>query len=176
MARKIFGPDGIVEWIVDFAAGQGAKLRASIPVDSNEQELFTPTNPGSILAGEGNVDITLLTRESRTAEANSGDQLNSSGRGLILFMRVYSITDTPSITPVLQIRDSISGTYFSVWSAQAAITAAGSYVYLFDLGGIGFGGNYTEAVNLRLGLVWRLVVQHADADSIEYSVSATLLV
>ena len=176
MARKVFGPDGIAEWVVDFAEGKGAKLRASIPIDSDEQELFTPANPGSILAGEGNVDITLLSQESRTTEANSGDQLNSSGRGLILFVRVYAITDTPSITPVLQIKDSISGAYFSVWSAQAAITAAGSYAYLFDLGGIGFGGNYTEAVNLRLGLVWRLIVEHADTDSIEYSVSATLLI
>lgn len=174
MARKVFGSIG--EWIVDFAVGKGVKLRASIPMDSNEQELFTPTNPGSILAGEGNVDITLLPQTIRTVGANSGDQLNSSGRGLILFMRVYSITNTPSITPVLQIKDSISGTYFSVWSAAAAITAAGSYAYLFDLGGVGFGGNYTEAVNLRLARVWRLLVQHADADAIEYSVSATLLV
>ena len=176
MARKVFGPDGIAEWIVDFIEGKGVKLRASIPIDSDEQELFTPVNPGSILPGGGNVDLTLLSREIRTTDANSGDQINSYGRGLILFVRVYAITDTPSITPVLQIKDSISGTYFSIWSAATAITAAGSYAYLFDLGGIGFGGDYTEAVNLRLGLVWRLIVEHADTDSIEYSVSATLLV
>lgn len=174
MARKVFGSVG--EWIVDFAVGKGVKLRASIPMDSSEQELFTPDNPGSILPGGGNADLTLLQRENRIAEANSGDQLNSAGRGLILFVRVYDITDTPLITPVLQIRDSISGVYFSVWSAAAAIAAADSYAYLFDIGGIGFGGNYTEAVNLRLGLVWRFIMQHADADAIEYSVSATLLV
>lgn len=174
MAKKVFGSIG--EWIVDFAVGKGVKLRASILMDSNEQELFTPTNPGSILPGEGNVDITLLPQAIRTVEANSGDQLNSSGRGLILFVRVYSITNTPSVTPRLQIRDSISGVYFTIWTAAAAVTAAGSYAYLFDLGGVGFGGNYTEAVNLRLGRVWRLIVQHANTDGIEYSVSATLLV
>ena len=176
MARKVFGPDRIAEWIVDFAEGKGVKLRASIPVNSSEQELFTPANPGSILPGGGNADLTLLPREIRTTDANSGDQLNSYGRGLILFVRVYATTDTPSITPELQIKDSISGAYFPVWSAQAAITAAGSFAYLFDLGGIGFGGDYTEAVNLRLGCVWRLIVEHADTDAIEYSVSATLLV
>ena len=174
MARKVFGSVG--EWIVDFAADKGVKLRASIPMDSNEQELFTPANPGSILSGGGNIDITLLTREYRIAEANSGDRINSSWKGLILFVRVYSVINTPSITPVLQIRDSISGVYFTVWSALAAIAAAGSYAYLFDLGGVGFGGDYTEAVNLRLARIWRLIVQHADADAIEYSVSATLLV
>ena len=175
MARKIFG-SRISEWVIDFAEGKGVKLRASIPMDSNEQELFTPANPGSVSLGVDNTDITLLPRANRIAEANSGDQINSSWRGLILFVRVYSIINTPSITPVLQIRDSISGVYFSVWSALAAITAAGSYAYLFDLGGVGFGGDYTEAVNLRLARVWRLIVQHADADAIEYSVSATLLV
>ena len=175
MARKIFG-SRISEWVVDFAEGKGVKLRASIPIDSNEQELFTPDNPGSVLPGGGNVDITLLSQAFRTAGANSGVQLNSYGRGLILFVRVSTIINTPSITPVLQIKDSISGVYFTVWSAAAVITAVGSYVYLFDLGGIGFGGNYTEAVNLRLGRVWRLIVQHADADAIEYSVSATLLI
>ncbi len=174
MARKVFGSVG--EWIVNFAADRGVKLRASIPIDSNEQELFTPANPGSVALGGGNTDVTLLERENRIAEANSGDQINSSWRGLILFVRVYSIINTPSITLVLQIRDSISGVYFSIWSALAAITAAGSYAYLFDLGGVGFGGDYTEAVNLRLARVWRFILQHADADSIEYSVSATLLV
>lgn len=174
MARKVFGSIG--EWIVDFAVGKGVKLRASIPMDSNEQELFTPANPGSILIGGGNVDITLLERAVRTGEAHSGDQFNSYGRGLILFVHVYAVTDTPSITPVLQIRDSISGVYFTIWTAAAAITAAGSYAYLFDLGGIGFGGNYTEAVNLRLGYTWYLIMEHADTDAIEYSVSATLLV
>lgn len=176
MARKIFGSNGIADWLVDFAAGKGAKLRASIPIDSNEQELFTPANPGSISPGGGNTDTTLLAQAVRTTEANSGDQINSAWKGLILFVRVYAITNTPSITPVLQIRDSISGAYFTVWTATAAIAAAGSYVYIFDLGGVGFGGNYTEAVNLRLARVWRLIVQHADTDAIEYSVSATLLV
>lgn len=174
MARKVFASVG--EWIVDFTTGKGVKLRASIPMDSNEQELFTPANPGSILPGGGNTDITLLEQAVRTIEANSGDQINSSWKGLILFVRVYAIMNTPSITPRLQIRDNISRVYFTVWTAAAAITAVGSYVYIFDLGGMGFGGNYTEAVNLRLGRVWRLIIQHADADAIEYSVSATLLV
>ena len=44
VARKVFGSIG--EWIVDFATGKGVRLRASIPMDSNEQELFTPANPG----------------------------------------------------------------------------------------------------------------------------------
>lgn len=121
----------------------------------------------------GNVEGTLLASAARTATVQSADQTNYNGRGLILFVNVSSTTATPEITPELQIKDSISGQYFTVWTAAAALSATGQYAYLFVPGGAQ--GSYTEAVNIAIGRSWRLEMNHVDADSISYSVSCSIL-
>lgn len=125
---------------------------------------------------EWNEEHTILASAARTATLQSDDQDNEYGRAHILFLNVSAVTATPSITPYLQIKDSISGNYATVWTAAAAVTATGQYTYLFALGGSGSVGSYTEGVNLRLGRIWRLGVTHGDTDSITYSVSAVTLV
>jgi len=121
-----------------------------------------------------NQEVTLLASAARTASTNGTDQTNYNHRALVVVVDVTSITATPSITPTLQIKDSISGDYVTVWTAAAPLTATGEAAYLFVPGGAA--GSYTEAVNLRLPRTWRLRVTHADADSITYSVSAVGLV
>lgn len=123
----------------------------------------------------GNTEGTLLASAARTAETNSSDQINYNARGLIIFVDVSAITATPVLTPRLQIKDSISGNYFTVWSAATAITATGQYAYLFEIGGSGSAGSFTEAVNLRVGRTWRFQMGVGDADSATYSVSEVLL-
>ena len=76
----------------------------------------------------------------------------------------------------MQWKDPVSGTYEEIWTAAAAITATGQYVYLLGLGGSGSAGDYDEAVNLRIPRTWRLVMTHADGDSITYSVAVCELV
>jgi len=121
-----------------------------------------------------NVEATLLASAARTATANSADQVSYNSKGLVLYLDVTSVTDTPSITLSLEIKDSIGGGYFTVWTAAAAVTATGDKAYLFVPGGAA--GSYTEAVNLVVSRTWRLTVTHADADSITYSCSCCMLV
>jgi hypothetical protein len=123
-----------------------------------------------------NEEHEVLASAARTATLQSSDQDNEYGRCHILFLNVSAVTATPSITLYLQIKDSISSNYATVWTASAAVTATGQYTYLFGLGGSGSVGSFTEAVNLRLPRVWRLGVTHGDTDSITYSVSAATLV
>ena len=121
-----------------------------------------------------NQEIVLLASAARTATLQSADIVNYNGSGLILFLDVSAIDATPTITLSLQIKDSISGNYFTIWTAAAGVSTAVSRAYLFAPGGAA--GSYTEAVNLRLARTWRLNVAHTDADSITYSVSAVVLV
>lgn len=121
-----------------------------------------------------NEEVTLLASAARTATLQSADQVNYNGAGLIVIVDFETEVDTVSITPYLQIKDSISGNYFTIWTAAAAIEAVGTFAYLFAPGGAA--GSFTEAVNLRLARTWRFGMTHADADSATYSVSAVVLV
>ena len=121
-----------------------------------------------------NQEVSLLASAARTAEADSADQVNHNGSGLLIYVDWTSETDTVTLTPRLQVKDSIGGGYFTVWTAAANLTATGDYVYLFQPGGAA--GSYTEAVNLRVGRTWRFQMGVGDADSATYSVSAVVLV
>ncbi len=124
-------------------------------------------------AEQSNQDVTLLASAARTATTNSPDQTNPSFRGAILFVNVTSITATPSVTPSVAMKDSISAAYGTLWTATVAIAAAGAYIYLLYPGAVN--GNATEVDGIAIPRTWRLTMTHADADSITYSVSAAYI-
>jgi hypothetical protein len=84
---------------------------------------------------------------------------------------------TGSITPTLQVKDSVSGNYKTIWTAAAAITANGDYVYYFADGipatqpaSMAF----TEVIPYGLpSRTWRLNVVANNANSVSYSASGT---
>ena len=157
--------------------------QAENPEDSNAA---LPNNPQfvhsvkSIFNGtawdreRSNEEATLLASAARTATANSADQTNYNGRGLLVYVDVTVDPAAASITPSLQVKDSIGGGYFTIWTAAAALTATGDAVYYFGDGVSG--GSFTESLPFGLpARTWRLAMTHADADSITYSVSAVVL-
>lgn len=123
----------------------------------------------------GNTAITLLASAARTAETSSSDTVNYNHTKILLVVNVSSMTATPILTPKLQIKDSISSNYVTIWTAAVNITATGTYAYLFAIGGSGGAGGFTEVASLLVGRTWRFTMSVADADSATYSVSADLL-
>ncbi len=121
-----------------------------------------------------NIEITLLASASRTTETNSTDQINYNGTGLILYIDFATEVSSVTLTPNLQIKDSISNAYSTIWSASANLTAVGDTTYLFTPGGAA--GSYTEAVNLRIPRTWRFQMGVGNTDQAGYSVSAVVLV
>ena len=108
---------------------------------------------------------------ARTSDATSGELTWGVAR-FFLIVNVSALSATPSVTPKLQQRDPTSSQWIDIWAASAAVTATGQYVFYFDgdtppaaWTGI------TEVEQLRL---WdgalRVFMDHADADSITYSV------
>lgn len=121
-----------------------------------------------------NFELTLLASAARTTTTASADQINYNGRSLLVLVNV-SNAGTGSILLSLHTKDPISGSYFTFWTAAAALTANGTYAYYFADGATG--GNFTEIRALGLAArTFRVNVTHNNANSITYSVAGVILV
>lgn len=118
-----------------------------------------------------NRDITVLASAARTATTESATQTNQHGQGIHVVIDVTAVTLTPSVVFTIQGFDSASGKWYDILSS-AAIVAAGTTVLKVFRGA-------TAAPNLaandQLPAQWRVRAVHADADSITYSVGASLV-
>jgi hypothetical protein len=119
-----------------------------------------------------NSDGSLIASAAYTTTQNSADQTNYNGRRLELFINVSS-AGTGSVTPSLQVKDSISGNYFTVWTAAAPLTANGQYVYYFADGAAGSSCTETHGFGLP-ARSWRLVMTANNANSMTYSASGVV--
>lgn len=118
-----------------------------------------------------NTYITVLASAARTATVQSADLTNYNGKGLHLVIDVTAVTATPSITCEIEGKDALSGKYYDVL-VGAAITATGTTV-LKVYPGITASAN--ASASDMLPRTFRVNCVHADADSITYSVGASLV-
>lgn len=125
---------------------------------------------GTYSLGGGPRDVTVLASAARTATTNSADQINLDGQFLRLYINVSAIVTAPSITVTIQAKDPVSGTYSTIL-VSAAITAVDHTV-------LQVGPGLTAAANLvaqaAMPRSWRVSVTHANANSITYSIGASL--
>jgi len=130
---------------------------------------------GSPVALTGNTDITLLSSAARTATVASDDQQAYFARGVLVALVVSAVTDTPALT--LKIQGKLpSGDYYTLLEASAAVTAAGTAIYLLHPQAGTAAGDITQVANFPIPLNWRVQVVAGDADSATYAVYATVLV
>lgn len=111
---------------------------------------------------------TVLASAARTATANSEDFLNSRFRGVKIFVKVTAKADTPSITVSIQEKDPVSGEYRTILTSAAITDVTATPTVLTVYPGVTAAANV--AASEPLGNTWRVVVTHADGDSITYSV------
>lgn len=127
----------------------------------------------SVVDAPTNTHEILLDSSARTATANSDEQTNLNGRGVQVVLNVTAIPATPAgITPKVQSKDPASGTWSDLLSG-GSITATGTTV-LTVYPGIGVTAN--ESASTVLPKIWRVEVEHADAESYTYSVGANVAV
>jgi len=118
--------------------------------------------------------LILLASAARTVTTNSADQINYNWRGAHIIVDISS-AGTGSITPSLQVKDSISGNYKTIWTAAAALTGNGTYVYEVYPASLG-SASFTEVVQAIIGgRTWRLAMVHNNANTITYSASADMI-
>ena len=121
-----------------------------------------------------NEEITLLASAARTAQVDSVDQVNYNHQGMILFVDVTVDAAAGAITPNILVKDPVSGTAKTIWTAAAAIAATGQFAYLL-LPGCADAGSYTEQKELAIPRTWLFRMTVADTDSLTYSVSCCML-
>lgn len=118
-----------------------------------------------------NTDITVLASAARVASVNSADIVNYNAKGLHLVIDVTAIAATPSITVTIQGRDALSGQYYTILTSAAIVAVGTTVLRVYPA--------LVAAANLIandiLPRTWRVSVTAADADSITYSVGASLI-
>ena len=138
---------------------------------TNRSLLVGQYNGTTAEAAAGNTDVTVLASAARTATTASSDLTNTNGTGLHLQIEVTAIVDTPSVVCTIQGKASVSSAYYTIL-ATAAITGVSSNNYRV------FPGSTVTAnvsANDIIPRVWRVNCVHADADSITYSISASVV-
>jgi outer membrane scaffolding protein for murein synthesis (MipA/OmpV family) len=92
----------------------------------------------------------------------------TGARGLVVILHVSAVTATPALTVTIQGYNPLSGLYYTIL-ASAVIATTGTVILRVYPG-------LTAAANLTvsdvLPLEWRVIVEHGDADSATYSVTA----
>lgn len=160
---------------VSFTDGQGVSEPSLTAQNSGAvwlQVMAYLYNGSTIDMARGVNALPLLSSGARTANQNSTDQINRNWHGLLLTVDV-SNAGTGSITPSIQVKDPVSGNYKTIWTAAAALTANGTYVYA--LAPNAAAASFTEAVQLLLSRTWRLAMIHNNVNSITYSASADMV-
>ena len=118
-----------------------------------------------------NTDITLLISAARTATLDTAEQTNTHGRGCHVIINVTSITDTPSVVPKIQGRDPASGEWYDLLPGVAIIATGMTVLKVYP----GIATIVNAAASDILPAHWRVRLEHADVDSITYSVGAVVI-
>ena len=117
-----------------------------------------------------NTDLTLLASAARTATLQSSDQTNYNGCGVHVVLDVTN-AGTGSITLTIQAKDALSGKYYTLL-AGAAVTTNSTNVYKVYPG---LAASANVSANDLLTRTWRIDVTHNNANSITYSVGASVI-
>ena len=118
-----------------------------------------------------NFNSIVLASAARIATNNSEDLTNSGHKGCHVIIDVTVDPDSASIVPTIQGLDSVSGKYYTLLVGNA-ITAVGTTVLRIYPG-------LTASANVIANDIvpskFRILMTHADADSITYSVAVSLV-
>lgn len=113
-----------------------------------------------------NIDEIAFASAARTATVTSENLLNANGREIDIVLDATAASATPSIVLTIDYLDRASGKYVNLLTG-AAVTGISTNRYRVH-------PNLTASANsiaqAQLPRTFRIVVTHADADSITYSV------
>jgi hypothetical protein len=162
LTRKsdVLGP--LVAQLQDLAELQDAEIVAILAAISALSSLFT------------NMEIPIIPSGAYTSTQTSPDLVNDGFKRLLLVLNVSNNIGAINLVPSLQVKDSISGNYKTVWTALKPITTKDTFTYYFADGTNG--GQFTESKGFGLpAKTWRVVVTPGNGNNITYSVSGALL-
>ncbi len=170
----------------------GGILYVSLATDDGQAQLITPENDGvsedalegmavsnvSHLYNESTFDRernnttqTILASAARTASTDSADFTNYNARGAHFYVDVTAVTGSPSIEVKIQSKDPVSGGYYNLLVSTAITAVSVNILKIYP----GIGAVANASASDILPRIYRVSVTHANADSITYSVGASLV-
>ena len=146
--------------------------------DFVEQQMGTATNDGvghiyapAIVANNANLDTgALITATGATTSQTGADQLNNTGRGLIVVLDMTTV-GTGSVTLTIQGKDTASGKYYTLL-AGAAVVANSTNVYTVYPG---VAATANVSANSPLPRTWRVITTANNANPCTYTVGASVI-
>lgn len=163
---RLQGTDGPVELVLTQAASADGATNPTPLSMSSFPSLFNGTTWDR---RRNNMEGTALASATRTATANSADIINYNGRGVTIYLNVTAASGTGGLTVNIQAKDPVTGSYFTVYAAAAAVITTGLRAYNAYPGAAG-SGNYTNAVNFQIPRTFRIGVTVGDSTSYTYSI------
>lgn len=118
-----------------------------------------------------NAEDTALSNAVRTATTNSPDITNSHGKGAIVVLDVTASSGSPSITFKIQGKDAASGKYYDILTSTAVTSVSTTVLKVYP----GLTAAANSIANDILPHTWRVVVEHSNADSIDYGVGYSIV-
>lgn len=115
---------------------------------------------------------TLLASAARTTDTTTAEQDNTEHRGVVVFLDVTSITDTPTITATIQGYDAVSDTWYDILAGSGVSAVGTQRLVVYP----GVAETANESASDVLPETWRVEVVHTDADSITYSLGASMAI
>ena len=118
-----------------------------------------------------NTQIVLFPSVARTADSNSADIDNIEDyQSAIIVIDVTLDPGTASVVFTVEGKDLLSGEYYEILEAAAIASVSTTVLHI----GSGHVLANNISVGTRLPRVWRIEADHADAESITYSIGADL--
>ena len=115
-----------------------------------------------------NSSFEYLASAARTADVNGATLQNYGYKGAIIVLDATAASATPSVTPIVEGYDPTSDKYYAILTG-AAITGISTNKLVVYPGMVAG----TNIANHPLPEKWRVTFDHADADSITYSVGVS---
>ena len=157
------------------AGATGAEAVAAEEASRTVRELLREVTGGyELSAAPSDAPADIIASGARSTTTNSADQVNAGVFGIVAVLNLTAFTTAASLTLKVQ-RKNADGTYSDIFTAPAAVTALGKYVYIVTSGVGAAGGQVDGTGNVGLPGDWRISVVHGNANSHTYAVGGQLL-
>lgn len=123
---------------------------------------------GTADRARSNLDLALLA--SGSISANSNDQTNWNGRGVVVFINVSAVSGGETVTVSVQMKDPVSLAYSTVLTSMALAATGLTLLRVYP----GLGQVANLSANDILSRTWRVTATIAGSGAITFSVGASV--
>lgn len=136
-------------------------------------------NGATVDQQRGNLDnITVLSKSGVTTTQTSANQTNYNARAIYIVVNVTTLTgSSPTLTPIMYGEAPVSGKAIQLGATPTAISATGTYAYLYSLSVPTAGGSVTATIGYPVPRTWAYqIVAGGTITNATYTVEAMYII